>query len=276
MPGGLRAIVTPAVASSHAFDADPRDHCETPIEAYRDLEPLLFFLARSLKREKRDLVIWDPFYCEGSVKVLLGRLGFETVINENSDFYAVVREGRVPPHDVLVTNPPFSGEHMPAILDFVARQNGGKPWFLLMPDFVGAKPYFTAAMGALTPLYVSPTAKPYQFSAPGRDRTGGAPLLPRASQSLLPFQVFAASFETRWFASMGAQQAPALAWWTKKFAPIAQCVVSEDAGAMPRLVEPPLRPAGDKKSWRKKLSRQRKQQQAAAGGGGSGRPDMRR
>lgn len=39
---------------------------------------------------------------------------------------------------MLVTNPPFSGEHVPKILSFCARQ-GAKPWLLLMPNYVYLK-----------------------------------------------------------------------------------------------------------------------------------------
>jgi hypothetical protein len=35
---------------------------------------------------------------------------------------------------MLVTNPPFSGEHMKKALEFAA--SCGRPWALLMPDFV--------------------------------------------------------------------------------------------------------------------------------------------
>jgi hypothetical protein len=38
--------------------------------------------------------------------VHLGNLGFANVVNPCEDFYKVIAERRVPPHDVLVTNPP--------------------------------------------------------------------------------------------------------------------------------------------------------------------------
>ena len=38
----------------------------------------------------------------------LAALGFARVHNRNEDFYAVLQEGRVPQHDVVVTNPPYS------------------------------------------------------------------------------------------------------------------------------------------------------------------------
>ena len=65
----------------------------------------------------------DPYFCEGSVVRHLGKLGFTSVYNRNEDFYAVVAAGRVPDHDVLVTNPPYSSDHMQRILRFCAASN---------------------------------------------------------------------------------------------------------------------------------------------------------
>lgn len=50
--GGLQSVITPGVASEHPFDVDPRDHAETPFEAYQDIEPLLFKLAERLGTTK--------------------------------------------------------------------------------------------------------------------------------------------------------------------------------------------------------------------------------
>lgn len=44
----------------------------------------------------------------------------------------------MPAHDVVVTNPPFSGDHVSKILRFCSRR-GAKPWFLLLPNFVYLK-----------------------------------------------------------------------------------------------------------------------------------------
>ncbi len=47
------------------------------------------------------------------------------VINRNEDFYATAARGDVPVHDVLVTNPPFSGDHKERILRFWCGGGGG-------------------------------------------------------------------------------------------------------------------------------------------------------
>ena len=121
-----------------AFEADLGDHCETPGIAYKHILPLLREIATATYPDQhwrvasKGLRIYDPYYCQGSVKKRLARLGFESVYNENEDFYKACDEKRVPKFDVLVTNPPFSvEEHFSFILDFALKS--GKPWFMILP-----------------------------------------------------------------------------------------------------------------------------------------------
>ena len=204
LEGGLRAIVTPQALPAHPFVADPHDHAETPFEAYQDIEPILFRLATLLGRTKAGataLRLYDPFYCAGSVKRHLGRLGFDSVRNDNVDFYNYSNRPTPGDFDVLISNPPFSGDHMPRTVTYAVEC--GRPWLLLMPDFVAKKTWFKqligstpAAPGALPVqrqrlYYLGPATTPYTFAAPGRDGAdgGGAPLVPRSHESSLPFQV---------------------------------------------------------------------------------------
>ncbi len=78
------------------------------------------------------------------------------------DFYADVEAGTVPQYDILVTNPPFSGDHKERILKFCLKSgekgcntsstshssppHTGKPFALLMPNYVANKSYFKAAV----------------------------------------------------------------------------------------------------------------------------------
>jgi hypothetical protein len=62
-------------------------------------------------------------------------LGFESVHNRNEDFYAVLSDGRTPPHDVVVTNPPYTGDHVERLLKFLAAN--GRPYLILMPSYFG-------------------------------------------------------------------------------------------------------------------------------------------
>lgn len=58
-------------------------------------------------------------------------------LNHINRILQVVENDRVPEHDVVVTNPPFSGDHITKILSFCARRS--KPWFLLLPNYVYLK-----------------------------------------------------------------------------------------------------------------------------------------
>ena len=121
--------------SSHQFQADPDDHCETSPSAYAHVEPLLSRLAKKMHKPASDLKIYDPYYCAGAVKRHLGELGFPKVHNEPDDFYQVIAHKKIPTHDVIVTNPPYSGNHFEKLLDFL--KENGKPFLLLLPQHFG-------------------------------------------------------------------------------------------------------------------------------------------
>jgi hypothetical protein len=298
--GGLAAVVTPGVATAHPFDRVATDDAETPFEAYRDIEPLLFSLANRLGKTKAAIRLYDPYFCEGSVVAQLGRLGFGSVINANRDFYADIAAGTVPEFDVLVTNPPFSGDHMKRALEFAV--GCGKPWFLLMPDFVATKGYYRVATGtaaaqggpgaasssgggggsAVPVLFLGPKRNMYVFTSPRVASDGSTPLVDRPRESALPFQVFAAAFQCVWFMSMGPLTQPIASWWRKKYDVLraCECVLSDDPRALPQLAKLSIadgsaqaaNPHADavdrKRPWRKKLSRMRKRQTR----GGAGAP----
>ena len=132
------------VARSYPFQPDPDDHCESPFEAYQDIAPLLHQLAARLSRRPSELRIYDPFYCAGACVKHLAAVGFTSVYNRCEDFYAVRRSGEIPAHDIVVTNPPYSGEHPERLLRW-CRENG-KPFALLMPNYFIAKPYYRDAL----------------------------------------------------------------------------------------------------------------------------------
>ena len=140
-------------SSRHPFAVDEADHCETPLRAYEDILPLLDQIARALgKKDRRQLVIYDPYYCDGGIKRKLQHLGIpaKNIRNENRDFYKDIAHETVPPHDVVITNPPYSGTHMEQLFDFLSKntQQKGKekkvlrPFLLLLPHYVYTKPYF--------------------------------------------------------------------------------------------------------------------------------------
>lgn len=65
------------------------DHCETSELAYAHIAPLLAALASELGKAPEELVIYDPYFCQGSTVRRLASLGFPGVYNKNEDFYEV-------------------------------------------------------------------------------------------------------------------------------------------------------------------------------------------
>lgn len=123
-----------------AFKADYNDHFETPERAYQDLLPVLDAIAAALGKTRDGLVIYDPYYCRGKMISLLHAMGYTNVVNKNRDFYKDVESKGVPEYDVLVTNPPYSGEHKPRLMTYLLTTN--KPYALLLPVYTVTKSYW--------------------------------------------------------------------------------------------------------------------------------------
>ena len=137
------------------FSADPNDHCETSIRAYRDILPLL----QQVCQDKRpdELHIYDPYYCNGATIRNLVSLGFTSVYNCNEDCYQRWSSDRYPKFDVLITNPPYSGDHLERLVRHVTSPAFGKrAWFLLLPNFVVKKDYYRQRTDSLRPFYLVP------------------------------------------------------------------------------------------------------------------------
>lgn len=130
--------------SSFAFQVDYNDHFETPFRAYQDIQPLLDWLAVAQRRSKETTSIYDPYYCNGLSKQLLKKLGYRKVIHEKRDFYMDLKNGSVPGHDILITNPPYSSNHKQRFLEFAVQQlvSEDRHFFLLLPNYVVAKQYY--------------------------------------------------------------------------------------------------------------------------------------
>ena len=142
----------------------------------------------------------DPYYCEGSVVHHMNRLGFESVrtglpgssvsmfcflarscvqvYNRNEDFYAAISEHKTPEYDVLLTNPPYSGDHWDRLLEFgcYGADDGGtegssgtsRPLLALMPDFIAERSGFKqrAVTARKRWVFLGPKDKAYRFAAP--------------------------------------------------------------------------------------------------------------
>jgi hypothetical protein len=143
------------------FPTDSDDHCETPREAYEVIVPLLN------KLKTKNTCIYDPYFCDGAVKKNLTALGFDNVYNKKEDCYNAWKNNSTPPFDVLVTNPPYSADHIEKLIKFVSSTS--KPWFLLMPNWVVKKDYYQAATATIRPLYLVPHQR-YVYLPPNNFR----------------------------------------------------------------------------------------------------------
>jgi len=133
----IRAWKNRGNASTLPFDADPEDHCETSPMAYTHIAPVLDCIAERLGKDRSELEIYDPYYCAGGTVRHLNKLGYPNLYNKCEDFYEVISKKRVPTHDVLLTNPPYSGDHFDKLLKFL--KTNGKPALLLLPEHFSSK-----------------------------------------------------------------------------------------------------------------------------------------
>jgi alpha-ketoglutarate-dependent dioxygenase FTO len=128
-------------------DTDFGDHFETPKVAYEDVKPLLKNYAKKTMDISCDkLRIYDPYYCRGHVVTMLNELGFDNVIHAKRDFYADIDKEKVPLHDVLLTNPPYSSNHKEKMLKYLlererwaVQENVDAPFLLLLPAWSASK-----------------------------------------------------------------------------------------------------------------------------------------
>lgn len=191
----------------YPYPTDYNDHFETPARAYDDIFPLLEYIMAKRKkgrsvnkksheqRKKKQKIgnettIYDPYYCTGLATVhlrgIFQRHKSKTIApsnihiqHEKRDFYRDVRENSVPEFDILVTNPPYSGNHKERCLEFAVKQlkEHGRPFFLLMPNYVATKEYFKKivldkkdgpdALKLFQTFYVAPLPKhSYEYEHP--------------------------------------------------------------------------------------------------------------
>jgi len=148
----------PAVAT-FPYPVDESDHCETPTTAYAHIKPLLRYFAGTATGtvppsaaeigscSPCSLSIYDPYYCDGGSILRLSSLGFPNVQNFREDCYAAWSKPDYDARfDILVTNPPYSGDHVGRLVKFLASEKfGTRPWMMLVPQWVHKKPYFTEA-----------------------------------------------------------------------------------------------------------------------------------
>jgi len=172
-------------ASKYPYSVDYNDHFETPLRAYTDVFPVIETLIQQKCKGKR-VIIYDPFYCTGRAASLLRqclqsnneKLAEKVDIqHEKRDFYRDLRENTVPKFDILVTNPPYSGDHKERCLEFAV--NSSRPFFLLMPNYIATKEYFRKTVletKKVQDVYIIPSpGESYEYHHP---EGTGKPLSP--------------------------------------------------------------------------------------------------
>mmetsp|Transcript_13909 Transcript_13909/g.20530 ORF Transcript_13909/g.20530 Transcript_13909/m.20530 type:complete len:316 (-) Transcript_13909:4249-5196(-) len=186
----LKTVCNSDIAPQHAFGVDERDHCETPLDAYKDIVQILDFVAKSLGKKRCSLRIYDPYFCNGGVKDKLKSLGFLEVINENKDFYHDIKHRSIPDHDIIVTNPPYSGKHIETLLRFSASNT--KPFLLLLPHFVYTKQYYgSSLLKQASKVFFLVPSKRYSYAPPSWvSSSTGSTALAKGKFQTAPFPSF--------------------------------------------------------------------------------------
>lgn len=78
-PPAMAVRRSPRIASD---DTTSADQCETPFVAFRDVAPVLDFIAKVIGKSRAELKLWDPFVSEDRAARCLHELGFRNVIHE--------------------------------------------------------------------------------------------------------------------------------------------------------------------------------------------------
>ncbi|KAG1671460.1 hypothetical protein FOA52_003118 [Chlamydomonas sp. UWO 241] len=235
-------------ASFWPYPTDYMDHFETTDQALADLEPALYRLATHLGKTKAELRVYDPYYCKGAIRkhyeaIGIERLihegfpcrsdsdeeaaclaaqyyckgairkhyaaiGIERLIHEKRDFYADISAGTVPEYDLLITNPPYSSDHKERILQFC--KDSGKPWALLMPNYVANKQYYSDEAEQ------HPSAPFFLVGSTGRARM--ATQVPKTKYEYEHPSgkgKESSPFFSIWFVHLGDDNPRVLSWWEK-------------------------------------------------------------
>lgn len=161
------ALSSVSVQPKYNFITDYNDHFETPAVAYKDLKPFISLMGAA----GTESIIYDPYFCQGRMREYLNDLGCSNIINENTDFYKNVTKNAIPAHDMLITNPPYSGDHKQRLLQYLLSAQVMKPFALLLPAYTATKSYWGEFVDKMRSgrssgfLYVMPTGS-YEYDHP--------------------------------------------------------------------------------------------------------------
>ena len=243
--GGGAGPAAAAAAAPSPAGVSRADHRETSDAAIRDIAHVLRALAPCCLppgAPPSQLRLWDPYYCQGTVKVHYARHGFPLCHNKREDFYAVARRGSLPPHDVLATNPPFSADHIERALGFCA--GNGVPWVMLLPSNVLGREWWGGMAvrlqrggAAAPPMFLAPATSPYGFDHRRPSGGGAGPKSARGAKQKKGHAPSAAPLETIWFIG-GLEPAWARALRESfESAPPEQCVLAVTEAELPLRIQ---------------------------------------
>jgi len=88
----------------------------------------------------KNTIIYDPFYNNGKSKSYLGKLGYNNVIHENTDFFQNYEKYK---YDIILSNPPYSIKQN--ILKVLHQID--KPFVLIVPTAIISKLYVKNIFG---------------------------------------------------------------------------------------------------------------------------------
>jgi len=88
----------------------------------------------------KNTIIYDPFYNNGKSKSYLGKLGYNNVIHENTDFFQNYDKYE---YDIIISNPPYSIKQN--ILKVLHQLD--KPFVLIVPTAIISKLYVKNIFG---------------------------------------------------------------------------------------------------------------------------------
>ena len=174
-------------SSNYPYPTDYNDHFETPLRAYTDILPLMQDALNkkdeqegNAKNSPSKLTIYDPYFCTGRAASLLEQTfshyksksnAVIYIQHEKRDFYKDICKNKIPEHHILVTNPPYSGNHKERCLEFAVNQlkSHGTIFFLLMPNYIANKEYFRKLVlekNVKTVFVAPPSNQPYEYDHP--------------------------------------------------------------------------------------------------------------
>eukprot|EP00039_Didymoeca_costata_P003479 m.67977 g.67977 ORF g.67977 m.67977 type:complete len:345 (-) comp11927_c0_seq1:90-1124(-) len=150
------------VTKAFGYEVDSADHAETPTAAYQDVLPIIDEVLKLLKKTRKTVRVYDPYFCDGAAVNKLASLGFEHVYNRCEDFYKKIEKNSIPDHDIVITNPPYSGDHIMKIFQFCTK-NKDRPWFILVPFFCYKKQWYIDEIAESKPFILVPKEKYFYF-----------------------------------------------------------------------------------------------------------------